>query len=146
MKAIILATALLFAPALVWAGQSSIAVAEGAAAHAKPCPLAARLAERYGISFSGLKIAIPVSNGPDTAVDDSFVEIRIPEPVFVSDGFHHLALVSRKTQKAWILRTGGFVGVYGWYGPVDAETSALDACVPRLGMGPRLRGNEVSMR
>jgi hypothetical protein len=117
MKLIVMAVGVLFAPFSASAAQASISVAELRAMNARACPLATRLAERYGISFSGFKTAIPVSRPRDTAADGPFVEIRIPEPMFVSDGFHHVALVSRKTQKAWILRTGGFISVYEWYGP-----------------------------
>jgi len=42
------------------------------------CPLTQSLAEHYGISFSGFKVAIPETNAPDTASGDSFVRVVIP--------------------------------------------------------------------
>lgn len=46
----------------------------------------------------------------------------------VIDGFHHAVVLNTVKKKAWILRTGGFVGVYKWYGPVDVTTTSLDNC------------------
>jgi len=92
------------------------------------CPLSQSLAERYGISFSGFNTAIPETKGPETANGRSLVRVRISDASNVSDGFHHTIVMDRTTKKAWILRTGGFVGVYQWYGPVDAVDAALDDC------------------
>lgn len=98
-------------------------------AHASACPLSKSLAERYGITFSGFATAIPAAAAPDTAHGGPFVRVVIPEEPYVADGFRHTAVMDTRTKKVWILRTGGFVGVYEWYGPVDAIDASLDRCV-----------------
>lgn len=99
-------------------------------AHAPACPMAQSLADRYGISFSGFTKAIPAAAAPDTSHDGPFVCVALPDDSHVADGFHHTAVVDTRTHKAWILRTGGFVGVHEWYGPVDAGDASLDGCGP----------------
>lgn len=97
-------------------------------AQALACPLSQSLAERYGISFSGFRTAIPESKGPETASGRPFVRVLVPDDSNVSDGFHHTIVMDRATKKAWILRTGGFVCVYQWYGPVDVINASLENC------------------
>ena len=97
-------------------------------AQALACPLSESLASRYGISFSGFSTAVRESAAPDTAHGGPFVRVRLPDASNVSDGFHHTIVMDRSTKKVWILRTGGFVGVYQWYGPVDAVNASLDNC------------------
>ena len=97
-------------------------------AQALACPLSDSLAKRYGISFSGFSTAVPESAAPDTAHGGPFIRVRMPDASNVLDGFHHTIVMDRSTKKAWILRTGGFVGVYQWYGPVDAVDASLDDC------------------
>ncbi len=97
-------------------------------AQALACPLSDSLATRYGISFSGFGTAIPASAAPDTAHGGPFVRVRMPDASNVADGFRHTIVMDRGTNKVWILRTGGFVGVYQWYGPVDAVDASLDDC------------------
>ena len=92
------------------------------------CPLSDSLAARYGISFSGFSTTVPESTPPDTAHSGPFVRVRMPDASNVADGFHHTIVMDRATKKVWILRTGGFVGVYQWYGPVDAVDPSLDNC------------------
>jgi hypothetical protein len=92
------------------------------------CPLSDSLAARYGISFSGFSTAVPESAAPDTAHGGPFVRVRMPDAGNVADGFHHTIVMDRSTKKVWILRTGGFVGVYQWFGPVDAVDASLDDC------------------
>jgi len=92
------------------------------------CPLSQSLAERYGISFSGFNTAIPETKGPETANGRSLVRVRISDASNVSDGFHHTIVMDRTTKKAWILRTGGFVSVYQWYGPVDVINASIENC------------------
>lgn len=98
-------------------------------AHASACQLARSLAEHYGITFSGFATAIPAAAAPDTAHGGPFVRVVIPDAANVADGFRHTAVMDTRTKKVWILRTGGFVGVYEWYGPVDAIDASLDQCV-----------------
>lgn len=95
---------------------------------ASACPMTDALVERYGISFSGFQVAIPGTHAPDVAPGESLVRIAIPDASHVIDGFHHAVVVDTVRKKAWILRTGGFVGVYDWYGPVDVTTTSLDHC------------------
>jgi hypothetical protein len=92
------------------------------------CPLSDSLAARYGITFSGFSTAVPKSAAPDTTLGGPFVRVRMPDQANVADGFHHTIVMDRTTKKVWILRTGGFVGVYQWYGPVDAVDASLDNC------------------
>jgi hypothetical protein len=97
-------------------------------AQAPACPLSASLTARYGVSFSGFSTAIPESAAPDTTHGGPFVRVRMPDKGNVADGFHHTIVMDRSTRKVWILRTGGFVGVYQWFGPVDAVDPSLDNC------------------
>ena len=97
-------------------------------AQALACPLSDSLAKRYGISFSGFSTAVPESAAPDTAHGGPFIRVRMPDASNVLDGFHHTIVMDRSTKKAWILRTGGFVGVYQWFGPVDVIDPSLDNC------------------
>lgn len=97
-------------------------------AHASACPLAKSLADHYGITFSGFTTAIPAAAAPDTAHDGPFVRVVIADEGYVADGFRHTAVMDTRTKKVWILRTGGFAGVYEWYGPVDAIDASLDHC------------------
>jgi len=97
-------------------------------AQAFACPLSKSLAERYGISFSGFSTAIPESKGPETGSGGPFVRVVVPDASNVSDGFHHTIVLDRTTKKAWILRTGGFVSVYQWYGPVDVINASIENC------------------
>jgi hypothetical protein len=92
------------------------------------CPLSESVMTRYGVSFSGFSTAIPESAAPDTTHGGPFVRVRMPDASNVADGFHHTIVMDRGTKKVWILRTGGFVGVYQWYGPIDAVNPALDNC------------------
>ena len=88
-------------------------------ANAAACPASAALAERYGISFSGFDKPIPATSEPNTAGGGPYLRVAIASPVIVSDGFKHTVVMDTATKKAWILRTGGFAGVYEWYGPVE---------------------------
>ena len=97
-------------------------------AQALACPLSDSLAKRYGITFAGFSTAVPESVAPDTARAGPFIRVRVPDESNVLDGFHHTIVMDRSTKKVWILRTGGFVGVYQWYGPVDAIDPSLDNC------------------
>jgi len=99
-------------------------------AQALACPLSESLATRYGVSFAGFSTTIPESAAPDTTHGGPFVRVPMPDASNVADGFRHTIVMDRSTKKVWILRTGGFVGVYQWYGPVDAVDTSLDNCRP----------------
>jgi hypothetical protein len=86
------------------------------------------LAERYGITFSGFKTPIPVGKAPDTTDAASFIRVMVPDESKVSDGFRHTVVMNTKTNKAWVLRTGGFASAYQWFGPVDALGVSLKDC------------------
>ena len=60
----------------------------------------------------------------------------VPDASNVSDGFHHTIVLDRTTKKAWILRTGGFVSVYQWYGPVDVINPSIENCQLEPTLGP----------
>jgi hypothetical protein len=96
--------------------------------HALACPLSETLSKRYGISFSGFKTAIPAAEGPDTTDTASFIRVVVQDESKVSDGFRHTIVMNTKTEKAWVLRTGGFASVYEWYGPVDAHNASVKNC------------------
>lgn len=97
-------------------------------AHAVACPMSQSLAEQYGISFSGFKTAIRSTHAPDTMSGEQFVRVAIPDESNVSDGFRHTVVMDTKTKKAWILRTGGFLYVYQWFGPIDVINDSLKDC------------------
>ena len=107
----------------------AIAATMGATnADAGPCPELDALAKRYGIMFSGFTTPIPAVKLPTVSKDGRLLHLRIVTPEFVSDGFRHKILFDSATRKAWILRTGGFIGVRQWYGPVDAGDARLENC------------------
>lgn len=107
----------------------AIAATLGVANAQAGCPELDALAKRYGISFSGFDKPIPATQGP-AAAEGSLLHLPIAYPEIVSDGFRHTLLFDATTRKAWILRTGGFVGVHEWYGPVDVGDSKLENCRP----------------
>jgi hypothetical protein len=99
-----------------------------ACVQATACPVADLLATRYGISFSGFNTALPASAAPDTGTGGPYVRIQLRDTANVADGFRHAVLVDMPARKAWILRTGGFVGVHQWYGPVDIGDATVHGC------------------
>jgi hypothetical protein len=96
--------------------------------HVFACSMSQTLAERYGITFSGFKTPIPVGKAPDTTDAASFIRVMVPDESKVSDGFRHTVVMNTKTNKAWVLRTGGFASAYQWFGPVDALGVSLKDC------------------
>jgi hypothetical protein len=98
------------------------------AAQAHACPDLDALVKRYGITFSGFLVPIPAVAHPALSRDGKIVRLPVRYPDFVADGFRHTVVYDAGTRKAWILRTGGFVGVREWYGPVDADGAKLEHC------------------
>lgn len=49
--------------------------------------------------------------------------IQILPPRVMSDGFTHTVFVDHQSRQYWVLRTGGFAGVYELYGPGDIRTN-----------------------
>lgn len=99
-------------------------------ANAFACPVADKLADRYGISFSGFDTPIPSTQEPDASASGPLVRMPLRDARMVSDGFRHTVVLSPAAKKAWILRTGGFAGVYEWYGPVEVGDMPLADCRP----------------
>jgi hypothetical protein len=97
-------------------------------APALACPVSESLVEQFGISFFGFERPIPVASAPKVLDDGSFVRVRLPDDGTVMDGFYHTAVVDTKGKKAWILRTGGILSVYQWYGPVDVDNVSTVGC------------------
>jgi hypothetical protein len=93
------------------------------------CPAGPALAKQYGVSFSGFERPVPKVQAPQLL--DDLVAVVLPDSVHVSDGFQHTAYIDPASKRAWILRTGGFLSVYEWYGPVDASAETLTGCVTR---------------
>ena len=112
MKQFAASLALLFLSASAWA-----------------CPAGAALAQQYGVSFSGFEKPVPKTQAPQSL--DDFIAVVLPDGIHVSDGFQHTAYIDPASKKAWILRTGGFLSVYEWYGPVDASAESLAGCTTR---------------
>lgn len=98
------------------------------ATQAHACPELDALARRYGITYAGFLAPIPAVARPALSKDGKVVRLPLRYPDFVSDGFRHTVVFDAGTRKAWILRTGGFVGVREWYGPVDAGDAKLEHC------------------
>jgi len=97
-------------------------------AQASACPELDTLAKRYGISFGGFMTPIPAVAMPAFSKTGDLLHLPIASAELVSDGFRHKVVYDTATGKAWILRTGGFVGVREWYGPVDAADVKLENC------------------
>ena len=55
--------------------------------------------------------------------------MRLPSPPpAVADGFEHEALLDLKANRAWIARSGGFIGVDAWYGPITLPDQSVIGC------------------
>jgi hypothetical protein len=112
---------------------------------ATACAVPDQLAARYGITFSGFAKPLPLSADPNTHAGGPYLRLHVRDKANVHDGFEHTVLVDMTAKKAWILRTGGFISVYQWYGPVDVADVPLDGCraappaeapAPRTGAKP----------
>ncbi|AMO92877.1 hypothetical protein CFter6_0146 [Collimonas fungivorans] len=94
------------------------------------CAVADALIDRYGISFSGFTQALPRVSAPAEAQDTSLLAIVLPnQNGRVADGYNHEAWINKEQKRAWILRTGGFAGVYEWYGPAVLPNADFSGCV-----------------
>lgn len=95
------------------------------------CPAADSLIRTYGISPAGFDKPLPKSEPQDknksSNPDIVVLSLWRNQPI-VHDGFQHSAWINRKTKQAWIIRTGGFVGVREWYGPITVENLDLSGC------------------
>lgn len=95
------------------------------------CPAADTLITTYGISFSGFKKSIAKLPAEPNfgGRRDELARIVLPSEDNVKDGFQHTAVINKVTKQAWLLRTGGFVGVYEWYGPISIDNVDLEGCI-----------------
>jgi hypothetical protein len=115
--------------------------------HALACPVPELLAARYGITFSGFATPLPAAAAPDTRSGGPWLRLRLPDKGDVQDGFRHSVLIDAAAKQGWILRTGGFIGVYQWYGPVDLRDIPLGECLaPPPPAPPRAPGQPVILR
>ena len=95
---------------------------------ASACPLTDALVSRYGITFSGFDKPIPESAEPRTDKGSALMRFTVPDRTNVSDGFRHVVLLDAEKKRAWILRTGGFMPVRLWFGPVDVGNVSTEGC------------------
>lgn len=95
------------------------------------CPVADTLIAEFGITFSGFDKPIPKADSDpkhNTRPED-WLYMALSNPRgHVSDGFTHAAVMDRVRRLAWIHRTGGFVGVNEWYGPVELKKGISLQC------------------
>jgi len=118
-----------------------------AAASALPaqasCAVADALIGQYGISFSGFTQSLPPVALPaeQQSRPEALLTLDLPnQGGHVSDGFSHAALINKAQKRVWILRTGGFAGVYQWYGPVALPTADFAGCKTEPGHMPQPSG------
>jgi hypothetical protein len=102
----------------------------GALPSSASCPIAEALIDQLGVSFSGF--TKPISRVAQPAAAEAtkdLVVVQLPNRKgYVPDGFFHSALIDRDNKRAWIHRTGGFLSVSEWYGPVDLPEIDLEGC------------------
>jgi hypothetical protein len=107
------------------------------------CAVADALIGQYGISFSGFTQSLPRVSLPAErqSPPQALLTLELPnQNGHVSDGFSHTALINKMQKRVWILRTGGFAGVYQWYGPVALPTADLAGCKTEPGGMPQPSG------
>lgn len=93
------------------------------------CEVASTLVQEYGITYAGFHKSPPRTEQPKLD-DKSFVEVWSQQsPSGVKDAFTHSIYVNEKLNNAWIHRTGGYAGVYEWYGPLQVEVGDISACI-----------------
>lgn len=114
------------------------------AAPAWACTAADTLKSRYGVTFSGFKADIARVAEPVQL--DKLLAVHLEDDTRVYDGFHHTAYVDRTSKKAFILRTGGFIGVHEWYGPLDVRDVSFEGCEPVKVEPLEMRLPEVTRR
>lgn len=107
------------------------------------CAVADALIDKYGISFSGFTQTLPRVSLPaeQQSRPQALLTLALPnQNGHVSDGFSHTALINIEQKRVWILRTGGFAGVYQWYGPVALPAADFAGCKTEAGGMPRPAG------
>jgi len=93
------------------------------------CSFSESLVSKYGISFTGFEVEIPITNEPVAYRNEDLAQIALPKTAGVLDGFHHTLFIHRSLNKVWILRTGGLFGVFDWFGPIIVENTEIADCV-----------------
>ncbi|HWX02094.1 hypothetical protein [Collimonas sp.] len=104
------------------------------------CAVADALIGQYGISFSGFTQTLPRVSLPaeQQSRPQALLTLALPnQNGQVSDGFSHTALINTAQKRVWILRTGGFAGVYQWYGPVALPAADFAGCKTEPGGMPQ---------
>ncbi len=104
------------------------------------CAVADALIGQYGISFSGFTQTLPRVSLPaeQQSRPQALLTLALPnQNGQVSDGFSHTALINIAQKRVWILRTGGFAGVYQWYGPVALPAADFAGCKTEPGGMPQ---------
>ena len=107
------------------------------------CAVADALISQYGISFSGFTQTLPRVSLPaeQQSRPQALLTLELPNRNgHVSDGFSHTALINTEQKRVWILRTGGFAGVYQWYGPVALPAVDFAGCKTEAGGMPQPAG------
>lgn len=107
-----------------------IAITLGSTAFAQCLALDA-IATQYGISFVGIAKSLPLTSQPEQigTQDKNVALVQFKSHAnIVKDGFEHAALIDANRKLAWILQTGGFAGVYQWYGPVAITEIDFSEC------------------
>ncbi|WP_211442750.1 hypothetical protein [Collimonas humicola] len=107
------------------------------------CAVADALIGQYGISFSGFTQSLPRVALPaeQQSRPQALLTLDLPNRNGqVRDGFSHTALINKEQKRVWILRTGGFAGVYQWYGPVALPDADFAGCKTEPGGMPQPSG------
>lgn len=107
------------------------------------CAVADALIGQYGISFSGFTQSLPRVALPaeQQSRPQALLTLDLPNRNGqVRDGFSHTALINKEQKRVWILRTGGFAGVYQWYGPVALPDADFAGCRTEPGSMPQPSG------
>ena len=108
------------------------------------CAVADALIDQYGISFSGFTQFLPRVSTPAEPQNKPLLTINLPNKHGkVSDGYNHQAFINKDKKRVWILRTGGFIGVYEWYGPVALPNTDFSGCVTEPGRLPPTNSTPV---
>ncbi|WP_374361777.1 hypothetical protein [Pseudoduganella danionis] len=92
------------------------------------CPLAEDLVHRYGISAIGFEHELPAAEVDFGRNDERVLRLPLNGRGALLDGFIHRAYVDTLSKQAWIQRSGGYAGVYEWYGPVSVDLGLLAGC------------------
>lgn len=54
-----------------------------------------------------------------------FERVEVPAPLIMSDGFSHTLFLDHALRNAWVHRTGGYLGVGEFYGPIRINSKGV---------------------